>query len=338
MNNPYTGPTARLDFAAIARALMLGGGGWAEAEVVATNLRATDKVLRIIKSAVTAGDMNPSWAATLSELVDASDAFTFDLRSRSFFDAIRASGASKIVPPRMQTPATIGSAIGGTSTNGSLKSISALTISPSNMEMINCVAIVYATNELLRKMKLALLHAELSRAAAASVDTQFLSFLTADTSVVSVATTGSPQGDLAAALEAMNLNSASKVYCVAKPNTAAAIATWPGASGGDALAFPGLTIQGGDWQGVELFATDSLPTNSPGDLLFVDVSKIATAAELMLLNAAEHAMIFEGNGDSSDPGISLWQRGMVGVRAERQVGWSVAAGSNSIVTVTGVAY
>jgi hypothetical protein len=326
----------RFDLANLARVLAVAKGDWAHAVPVADQLRVPDRVARVIRAAVTAGELDPETAANLTDLTDASDAFTFNLRGLSFFDTIRTLPGHKTLPPRRQGPAIIGSAVAGRNAEAGLKSISSLSISQGDLELFNVAGLVYLSTELARVLKLAVLNGELSRAVSAAADLEVLQALLAETGIVSQASTGDPVVDIRNALAVMPLTAASKVFVLAHPNVISTVALWPGDTSGS-LAFAGLGILGGEANGLTFFPTDNLPDDSPRTMVVIDVSKVATAADPIRLNVAKSATLFEGDGGATDPAISLWQRNLIGVRAERFIGVSLAQ-PTSVVTVSGAEY
>lgn len=94
--------------------------------------------------------------------------------------------------------------------------------------------------------------------------------------------------------------------------------------------FPNLSADGGSYKGMPVLVSDAVPVDTDGSLVI-----LAKASEIMLaddggvaLDASREASVQmnstpDATSDASTVMISLWQRNMVALRAERWINWKL---------------
>jgi len=325
---------AARDFALCAKYIALGKD-LTEAYNLANTARATPAVTEVLKAAQQAGQMSGTWGDDLAPFSGLADAFMLSLRTRSIFQAMRQY--SPEVPFRTKVAVTSTGATSTTINEAMVKPITKLSLTSVNMSQNKSLAIVIATQELLRFGKVGLFQNELERAIAAEVDSTFITKLTTTAGVASSASGGGAQatqilGDVAVALDGLTTDAGSKIFCAVSQATMEDLAFKTDSTG--QRAFPTLGINGGTIGDVEFFPTAGV-SNS---LVLFDAKQIAHCQSALELETAQHASIqLESAPDSPQTAstalIDLWQMNMVGLRAtywwDAQV---MRAGAVSVIT------
>ena len=309
------------EFAAVAKYLMLGKGHSGNALFEAQGKRAGEKVIEAVKSASSAGTTSSGTFAGPLSYTELADAFLSSLRNVGCFDA--ALPFSKQIPLNTQIALVSVGASAASVGEGQTKVISKLTLAASTLGIRKAVAILIASQELLRASGTAsrLFSDELQRAVAAETDSAFLSVLTngisgtasAGSNAFSIAT------DMAALFAGLTLDSQSKVFIVAAPNDIKHIAVQISSVG--APAFPGVTISGGNYAGATLIPSDAVS----GQLVGFDASQLAMASQGIELDSSNQASIQLDSAPDSPPSastsyVSTWQMNWLGLRATRYWG------------------
>jgi hypothetical protein len=124
---------------------------------------------------------------------------------------------------------------------------------------------------------------------------------------------GSVLADFAALFGAVRIGQASRLFLVMSSENAKAIA-FMGSDNG--FAFEQMTPQGGSIQGVRVLVSDVADDR----VFLIDASGLATSVGTVLLSSASHATVAMSATDSDEGWTSLWQKNLLGLRAERMFG------------------
>lgn len=143
-----------------------------------------------------------------------------------------------------------------------------------------------------------------------------------------------------AVLTDANLDLSSAAWVMA-PKTATSLTLMRNGDGGP--AFPGMTARGGTLCGLPVITSGACEASgSPGERFIV----LVEAAEILLADDGESEISVSGDAtlqmdDAPAEGgqqvVSLWQNGLVGVRALRMVNWK-SRRSGAVTTLRGVQY
>ena len=301
-----------------------------QAVELAKQARASERVQLYLKAAVSASTLEGNTA-----FAPLSAGFVEGLKPYSAFDAMTPN--MRRVPLHTKLAAVTTAATGEEVAEGAPKpivemSFESLTISPRK---VSSQALI--SNELARSSAEAVpfLLRELRSAVATATDTVFLAELTSASGTPTVTGTSDAGADLAAAFALMSPHAASRFYIILSPALAASLAFT--GSGGPPL-FPDMSPSGGTIGGVAVVVSDGLSGGSPPDVLVVDASRILAADGGVRTSTARHATV-EASDSPADPTvagtvmISLWQRNLLGCRAERTFGFEKIG--DSVVVITG---
>ena len=324
------------DIAVLAYCVMKAGGSGRQEEILHAAPWPRVQTL-LTKAAVDAAAFDhPGWASNNGEALDAVTAFLESLRTIGVFDAMYSSMVrlpTGLAGVRVQTMIETGSTVpeGLAVPNRALH-----WVSPVLGQTFKSAATVVLSNQIMDLAVSAAINTverELRAAAAAAVDVGFLSLVTSGVSATNAtgSTAATFRADLSAALDRMSLGSDSRVFVVAPTSFVRKLGLMGDGEG--AKAFMGLTIRGGDLDGVRVIPTDTLvPTGSPATstAYVIDASRIAAWAEEMGLARATHAAlqmdsvptnaaIESGSPSTAVPTslVSLWQANCTAVRATR---------------------
>jgi HK97 family phage major capsid protein len=160
---------------------------------------------------------------------------------------------------------------------------------------------------------------ELRRACALATDNAFLAAIAATAGVTSNASTGLTAAafvsDLDTALQAVSIGATSKLYLILPPNVCKTVALLRDTGG---PLFPSMTVTGGTISGVRVIVSDAAEDTAT----LVDASQVASESDLIILDRSTHASLqLDDNPTSGAYQLgSLWQRNMVGMKAERMFG------------------
>jgi len=316
------------EFVAMARFLMAARGNRTEAHQLAVAGRAPDRV----KAAVAAQSISGS-GAPLAEYQQLSTGFLESLRSAGAFDAMLTSMVP--VPLRTRVVVVTTSATGSVVAEGAAKSISSMALANAELEQQKAAALVAITTEMAQlggAATLNLLRLELSGAVRLATDVEFLSILLAG--VTPITATTNFLSDLSSALAAMGLSAQSKIFLIARAQTARILALKPNTAGGG-QAYPGLGLNGGEFGGMTMVVSDAA---AAGQVVVADASQIAAASDIISLDASTQATVQLNTapvGDATAVATSLWQHNMTALRAERWFG-AEKLRTTAVSAITGV--
>lgn len=321
------------EFAHCARIIALAKGNTSAALGIAEQTRALPRIKEVLKSAVGEGRTSGGWGGELAPFTQLADSFLLSLRNIGVFDAMLPFMLQ--LPLHQQITVASGGATGATISEGAVKLVSKISFgAASQLQERKSVAIVVATQELLRVASNKVFGDELARAVVAAIDASFLTILT--TGLTPITSSGSSMGailtDLQAALRSISIGSDSKIFIIADANTAALWSTIADPY------FSGMSPNGGVVGGMQVLVSDA----STATMTVVDASQIAAASLAIELDSANAATVQMDSAPDSPPTgntnlISLWQNNLVGVKATRY--WGAARlRSTAVATVSGVAY
>src|SRR5436190_15969895 len=293
------------------------------------------------KAAVGAGTTtDSSWALPLAEYQVLPNAFLESLRNYGAFDAMPPS--MRRVPFRTRIGASTSGASGNTVSHGSVKPISKLTLTGSQIDELKAVAILAITNELARFGDVAagnLFATELSNAVAVETDATFVSVLTAGAPSFTSngATAEHARLDLRVLLTAIATNARSQLFLLVTSGIAKTLAVLSTNAGDE--AFPNMKYSGGLLSGIPTLVSDGVPSQT---MVLVDGQQLAAASESVRLSAATQADVQLDTGpDSPVSGsttmTSLWQSNLSVLKAERVFGVQKLTTTGAAV-MTGVNY
>ena len=311
-----------MEFCQVAKCIALGKGQSRNAIMAAQKGATTERIVEAVKTVVTPGSTGDgTWAAPLA-YQELADAFATSLRYFGVFDA--ALPFAKEVPLNTQVAVTTLGATAASVGEGQLKPISKLSLAATALAPRKVVAIVVASDELIRTggdRASRLFQQEMQSAVAAETDAKFLFVISASVSPIS--SQGSNAfgiaADMAALLGGLNLGSQSKVFIAMNPNDVKHMAVQIASNG--ERAFPTVGIGGGDYAGAIIIPTDALS----GQIVAFDAGQIAAASEGIELDFSNHLAIqMDSQPDSppsaSTPATSFWQNNLTGLRCTRYFG------------------
>jgi HK97 family phage major capsid protein len=293
------------------------------------------------KAAAAAGTtQDSSWALPLADYQVLANAFLESLRNFGAFD--RLLPYMRRCPLRTRIRAATAAASASTVPQASVKPISKLSLTSTQIDEIKVAAILVITEELARHGETAagtLFSTELANAIAVSTDAEFCSQLTSGaTSFASNGVTAEHvRVDLRGMLAAITTGARSALFLLTTSTIAKALCMLH-TNTGDA-AFPEMSFNGGSIGGIPVVVSDGVPS---GTMLLIDASQLAGASDTITLDNTREALLnMDTNPDSpvvaSTPQVSLWQVDMVGLRAERTFGVEKLT-TTGVCVVTGANY
>ncbi|MNP44953.1 Phage capsid family protein [compost metagenome] len=108
--------------------------------------------------------------------------------------------------------------------------------------------------------------------------------------------------------------------------------------------FPGITMNGGTFQGLPVITSQYLPADSSGGIVaLINASDIYVADEggIDLSMSTEASLQMDNEPDNPSTAstvmVSLWQRNLVGFRAERTINWARRR-TSAVSYLTGVSW
>lgn len=314
----------------------------------------TPEVETVLRAAVAAGTTtDAAWAGPLVEYQQMASEFIELLRPATVIGRIP---GLRRVPFNISMPrGTTGSSVGWVG-EGNAKPVSALAFDTVTLRWAKAAGIVVLTDELVRfsnPSAEAVVRQDLVGAMAGFLDEQFLDPAVAAVNNVSPASitngvtpipaSGTTADDLRADVKSLfstyisaNLSLASAVWIMSE-RMALAIAMLQNPLGQP--EFPGLMANGGTFMGLPVVTSESVATNvadpaSPSTYDAGDLIILAKASEIMLaddggvaIDVSREASL-QMDSEPTNPTtastvlVSLWQRNMVGVRAERWINWA----------------
>lgn len=304
----------------------------------------TPEVETVLKAAVAAGTTTDAgWAKPLVEYQTMANEFVELLRPETIIGKIQ---GLRRVPFNVKMPAqTAGSTVGWVG-EGAPKPVSALSFNTMSLGTAKAAGIVVLTDELVRfsnPAAEAIVRGDLTAAIAQFLDKDFVDPAKAASAGVSpasitngitpVVATGVTADHLRADVKALfgtflaaNLSPAGSVW-VMTPTQALAIGMMQNALGQN--EFPGIGMNGGTFFGLPVVLSENIPANTgvtPGArIILVKASEILLADDGgVTLDVSREASIQMDSAPVAGAStlVSLWQNGMVALRAEREINWA----------------
>lgn len=314
----------------------------------------TPEVEMLLKAAVAAGSTtDATFAGPLAPMRPVTDEFLALLRPKTIIGRIP---NLREVPFNVSVPSQTGGGSYGWVGEGAAKPLTAAAFGTVTLRFAKAAGIIVLTEELVRfssPSAEALIQAEMIAGIAAFLDTQFVdptiaavtnvspaSITNGTTAIVSAGVTGdNARTDikaLVASFLAANQSMDNAVFLMTE-TTAFALSTALNPLGQP--FFPGLTAQGGTLMGIPVITS----TNVGARIILVDAQGILFADEGGVNVDVSREASLQMDTAPDNPGtattvlVSLWQRNLVGLRAERFITWNRARAS-SVKYVSGVAY
>lgn len=327
------------DFLSLARCLVLAKGDRRGALYLA-EMQHLPRVAEAFKAAI--APISTVSASTLVQFPAASAGFLESLRSISVFDRLLAGGMIRAPLYTRGIVITLG-ATGASPGEGETKPISTLQLAESLLRPLKTSAILEITEELVKFGRPAqLFDTQLRRAISTETNKSFLAGLIAATTPSASAGSSAANvlSDLSTLLGAITtVSESSKLYFVVTGAAAKGLATKINAAG--VLQFPNFSVTGGGeiLPGIVGLISNDLPANTA---IMVDASQVLAGDEGVALDASRQATIQPNTSSDSPPTaatvpVSLWQQGLVALRAERFFGYTVAR-SGAVASLSGVTY
>jgi hypothetical protein len=308
------------DFAMMARFLLAAKGNLRDAATIATEQRASPRVVTTLKAAVAAGSFG-SWGAQLADAPLLASGFVASLANVGVFDAMLAS----MRPMSLSSTggAVANGAVGYTIAEGNSKPISNLSLTSTPFDPIKALGQVVGTVELMRFGVGAedIFARELRYAVAKATDVKFLDVLLSGvTPATSVGATAiSVRNDIAAMLALVPTDMTSRLFIVTTPLVCKMWSMMGATATNASPAFERMTPQGGEISGITV-----LPSDAPaaGLVVLVDAGGLGGAAgDVVIGSSTQSVLQMESSPDSpvtsSTVYHNLWQMGMLALKAER---------------------
>lgn len=300
------------------------------------------RVKRVLRAAVgSAGTGDAGWG--LAEYGQIVSAFVDGLRASGIFDRLLGDAAMRRVPLRTRLGVIVVGATAQSTSEGAPKPVTRVALSAEALDPVKASTILAVTDELVRMLDgaaMATLSRELRAAVTAATDSVFLgSLLLAAPSAPSAGfTSGAVLADVRNLLNMVTPTATSRLYLVADPGTARALATMAGAD--ERPAFPGVGPLGGEIANMPLLVSDQLaPDSDGGRLVLIDAAGIAGGYDTITLAASRAAslQLDDAPADGAHSATSLWQTNSRALRAERYFGFK-ALRENAAAGITGTNY
>lgn len=328
-----------LEFCHVAKWIAAGRGQIGNSVNLATNARATPRIIEAVKALASAGSTTDgAWAAPLA-YQKLAESFLASLKNFGVFDS--ALPFAKPVPLNVQVTVVTLGATGSTVGQGQAKIISKLQLANTALTPRKAVAIIVTSDELLKMggaLASRLFAQELQRAVVAETDAQFLSVITAGiTPVSSSGSTAIAIGqDFANAFAALDLGNDSKVFVAMNPDDVKHVAVQIASTG--ERAFPGVGIHGGDYAGATIIPSDAVS----GQIIAFDATQIAMGSITIEIDSSNQAAIQMDSTPDSPPTastnlVSLFQSNQTGLRAHRWFGCERLR-TAAVSVISGVSY
>ncbi|MEO8466253.1 MAG: phage major capsid protein [Gammaproteobacteria bacterium] len=319
----------------------------------------TPEVSLVLKSASAAGTTTATdWASKLVEYTTMTSEFLELLRPMTIVGRFGTNGIPALRSVPFNTRMVLQNG-GGTHRwvgQGLRKPVGELSIDEVTLAFSKTSGIIVMTDELMRFSSPSaemIVRDDLLRGSAAFVDESFVDPSVGPASAIMPAAitynvAGSPASGTTAAhlradLEAMwapmwaaNLPLASGVF-ITSNRLAQRLSLMRTALG--VREFPEMTAQGGSLEGFPVIASEAVPSDSAGDvLIFVLANSILLADDGgITIDSSREASLQLGTdpegADTAAAMVSLWQRNLVALRAERFIRWEKAReGIVSVIT------
>ena len=331
-------------FTRYAMALCRAKGNLMQAvEIAKSQFGDTPEVLTILKAASAAGTTTDAdWALPLVEYQTLANEFIELLRPQTILGRVP---NLRNVPFNVRMSRQTGGGTYGWVGEGAPKPVGTLSFDEVTLRWAKAAGIIVLTEELIRQSNPAaegLVRADMIAGIAQFLDGQFVDPAVVAVSNVSPAsitngvTPVSATGTDAAALRAdvatmwedtflsQNLVPTSGFW-VMDNVTAMRISLMRNPLGQD--EFPGITPTGGTFMGYPVITSNGVPADSTGGLMiFGNAQDILYAEDTLTLDVSREASL-QMDSAPDDPTtattvmVSLWQRNLVGLRAERFINW-----------------
>lgn len=349
-----------IGFTRYAMALARAKGNTVQAlEIARSAFADTPEVATILKAAVAAGTTtDATWAEPLVEYQTLANEFIELLRPQTILGRIP---NLREVPFNVRMPKQTGGGTYGWVGEGAPKPVGKLTFGEVTLRWAKAAGIIVLTEELVRQSNPkaeTIVRDDMTKGIAQFLDGQFVDPAVAAVSNVSpasitngvtpVAATGTDAAALRADVATMwedqflsqNLVPTSGFWIM--PNVVAMrISLMQNALGQP--EFPNVTPLGGTFMGYPVITSDSVPSDSSGGLIiFGNAQDILYAEDSLMIDISREATL-QMDTEPTDPTVaatvlvSLWQRNLVGLRAERFINWQKRR-DNAVGYISGAQY
>jgi len=318
----------------------------------------------LAKAAVAAGDTTTdAYAEELVNYRDITSAFIDNLRVMPLIDQFGANGVPDLtrVPFNARVPKQTDGFAGGWAGEKAPAAVSAAAFDQVTLDHHSCYGLAVISQQLLRfgdPSAEAKIEMDISKAVTNAVDTTFVDPAAAAVAGVSPASiTESVVGTGSAGATAANFrtdwrvlmdaffaanNGAARFVAIMQHKTANEIAMLQSAL--DDPLFGNMSFMGGVLYGVPVIVSDAV---TAGDIILIDASSILIADDRAVsIDISDQATVTMDDVPSADVTAavgaaqsvqSLWQNGLVGIKASRMVTWVVGR-TTAVQRITGAAY
>jgi len=312
--------------------------------------RDTPEVGLYLKAAVAAGNTtDPAWAGPLAVVQNITDEFIALLRPATILGKIP---GLRQVPFNASVPVQTAGGSYGWVGQGKAKPVTSLGFGSAKLDMSKAAGIIVLTEELVKVSNPAaesIVRADMIAGIAAFLDQQFIDPAVAAVAnvhpasitngVTPIASGQNPLADLLALLQAFaaaNVPMAGATLILSEGN-ALAMGFLRDASG--ARLFPGVTVNGGTAEGINVVTSNQAGTNvilvHPPGILYADDGGVAI--DMSREASVQMDSAPASPADATTVLVSLWQNNLVGLRAERFINWLRAVPA-AVALVSGAAY
>lgn len=324
----------------------------------------TPDVSRVLKAAVSAGTTtDANWASQLVFYQNMVDEFVDLLRPMTILGKFGVGGIPSLrrVPFNIRMANQTGGGVYGWVGQGAAKPAGQLTIGEITLKWAKAAGIIVVTDELMRfstPTVESVVRNDMLKGMAAFSDLQFINPDVGDVvdvspaSITNGATNHAATGTDAAALRADLATLWDTFFAANQPVTtgvfimsnrqAMRIALMRNALG--QKEYPDVTPQGGILEGFPIIASESVPDDSNGGVIaFVNADDIYFADDGPITIDASREASLQMSTTPDEPTtastvlVSLWQRNLIGLRAERYMNWKRRR-SSAVAYITGTNY
>lgn len=344
-----------IGFAKFALAMYAGKGDVSSAKAFAEHKFGNDARLQgIMKAAVAAGTTtDPTWAGNLVELNTLSSEFIEFLRPRTIVGQFGTNGipALRRVPFNVRIPGKTGSGTAAWVSEGFAKPVTSSGYDARELKWAKIAAISVITEELARFSDpsiQALVRDDLAEAVIERMDVDFInpakaagtgasvSPASVTNGVTPIQSSGTDADSIRADIAALwaqadetNLPTGSAVY-ITDAKTARQLSLLRNPLG--SVEFPGVTMTGGNLDGIPVIISNYVPSDSGGSLFILAfASEIYLADDgVVTVDISREASILMDSAPNMNSGtptgsaqlVSMFQTNSMALRAERYVNWA----------------
>lgn len=329
-------------FTRYAMALARSKGNLMHAAEMAKSWTDTPEVETVLKAAVAAGNTtDANWASKLVEYETLASEFVELLRPATVIGRIT---GMRNVPFNVRMATQTGGGVYGWVGEGAAKPVGSLAIGELTLRWAKASGIIVITEELAQQSSPsaeAVVRDDMVAGIASFLDAQFIDPGVSEVTNVSPASVSNGvtpitasgtsadalRADLAdmwAPMLAANLNVASGHF-VMSPQMAMRLSLMLNPLG--AREFPGISATGGTLEGYPVVTSNSVPSDSAGEkIFFVIANEVFFSEGGIMLDVSREASLQmdsapDNPSDASTVMVSLWQRNLIGLRAERYINW-----------------